>query len=89
MPSNKPDWKTNENIAVGKGATVQEFLATVGDDKLQIDVAPWGEGHLRSMVGKSHTSTTKKTGAKRFGSSKRLLIATWRSILPKAKGNLP
>ena len=47
MPSNKPDWKTNENIAVGKGATVQEFLATVGDDKLQIDVAPWGEGHLR------------------------------------------
>jgi len=47
MPASKPDWKTNENIAAGKGATVQEFLATVGDDKLQIDVAPWGEGHLR------------------------------------------
>jgi enoyl-[acyl-carrier protein] reductase I len=47
MPSSKPDWKTNENIAVGKGAIVQEFLATVGDDKLEIDVAPWGEGHLR------------------------------------------
>ena len=47
MPSSKPDWKTNEDIAAGKGATVQEFLATVGDDKLEIDVAPWGEGHLR------------------------------------------
>jgi enoyl-[acyl-carrier protein] reductase I len=47
MTANKPEWKTNENLAVGKGATVQEFFATVGDDKLQIDIAPWGEGHLR------------------------------------------
>jgi enoyl-[acyl-carrier protein] reductase I len=47
MPSSKPEWKTNESLAVGKGATVQEFFATVGDDKLQIDVAPWGEGHLK------------------------------------------
>jgi enoyl-[acyl-carrier protein] reductase I len=30
-----------------KGATVQEFVATVGNDKLEIDVAPWGEGHLK------------------------------------------
>jgi enoyl-[acyl-carrier protein] reductase I len=44
---NKPDWKPNEALAVGKGATVQEFVATVGDDKLEIDVAPWGEGHLK------------------------------------------
>ena len=43
----KVDWKTNEKLAVGKGATVQEFFATVGSDKLQIDVAPWGEGHLK------------------------------------------
>src|SRR5262245_31300171 len=43
----KPDWKTNGSLAVGKGATVQEFVATVGDDKLEIDVAPWGEGHLK------------------------------------------
>jgi enoyl-[acyl-carrier protein] reductase I len=47
MTANKPEWKTNENLAAGKGATVQEFFATVGDDKLQIDIAPWGEGHLR------------------------------------------
>jgi len=43
----KPDWKTNGSLAVGKGATVQEFVATVGDHKLEIDVAPWGEGHLK------------------------------------------
>ena len=47
MTLSKVDWKTNEKLAVGKGATVQEFFATVGNDKLQIDVAPWGEGHLK------------------------------------------
>jgi enoyl-[acyl-carrier protein] reductase I len=41
------DWKTNEKLVVGKGATVQEFHASVGNEKLEIDVAPWGEGHLR------------------------------------------
>jgi enoyl-[acyl-carrier protein] reductase I len=41
------DWKSIEGLAVGKGATVQEFVATVGDDRLEIDVAPWGEGHLK------------------------------------------
>src|SRR5262247_1625792 len=44
---NKPDWKTNEHLSAGKGATVQEFVATVGEHKLEIDVAPWGEGHLK------------------------------------------
>jgi enoyl-[acyl-carrier protein] reductase I len=34
-------------LAAGKGATVQEFVATVGDKRLEIDVAPWGEGHLK------------------------------------------
>jgi enoyl-[acyl-carrier protein] reductase I len=41
------DWTTNESLAVGKGATVQQFVATVAADKLEIDVAPWGEGHLK------------------------------------------
>jgi len=45
--ANKLDWQTNEKLAVGKGATVQEFFAAAGADKLEIDVAPWGEGHLR------------------------------------------
>jgi enoyl-[acyl-carrier protein] reductase I len=47
MSISKVDWKPNGVLAVGKGATVQEFLASVGADKLVIDVAPWGEGRLR------------------------------------------
>jgi enoyl-[acyl-carrier protein] reductase I len=41
------EWKADETLAVGKGATVQQFVATLGEDKLQIDIAPWGEGHLK------------------------------------------
>jgi len=47
MPSRKPNWKSNDNVAAGRGATVQQFFATVGGDKLEIQVAPWGEGHLK------------------------------------------
>jgi enoyl-[acyl-carrier protein] reductase I len=47
MPAPKPDWASRDGLAVGKGATVQEFAATVGDERLEIDVAPWGEGHLK------------------------------------------
>jgi enoyl-[acyl-carrier protein] reductase I len=43
----KPDWKANEELPVGKGATFQQWVAKVGDDKLVMDVAPWGEGHLK------------------------------------------
>ena len=38
----KLDWKSKEGLAVGKGATVQEFVAISGKDTLEIDVAPWG-----------------------------------------------
>ena len=31
----------------GKGATIQEFVATIADKTLEIDVAPWGEGRLK------------------------------------------
>ena len=41
------EWKTNEAIAVGKGATIQQFTTTVGGNRLEIDVAPWGEGHFK------------------------------------------
>jgi enoyl-[acyl-carrier protein] reductase I len=34
-------------LAVGKGATVQQFVALLGDDRLEIDVAPWGQAHLK------------------------------------------
>jgi enoyl-[acyl-carrier protein] reductase I len=47
MSLTKVDWRSNDHLAVGKGSTVQEFMAVVGADKLLIDVAPWGEGRLR------------------------------------------
>lgn len=47
MSSRPLEWTTDETLAVGKGATVQQFVATLGEDKLQIDIAPWGEGHLK------------------------------------------
>ena len=47
MASKSPNWKTKEGLAVGKGATVQEFYASVEDNHLEIDVTPWGIGHLR------------------------------------------
>ena len=47
MNSSILDWKVDETLAVGKGATVQQFVATLGSDQLAIDVAPWGEAHLK------------------------------------------
>jgi len=41
------EWKTNEALAVGKGATLQQFFATVGRDQLEMEIAPWGEGQLK------------------------------------------
>ena len=41
------EWKTNEALAVGKGATTQQFVATLGDHLLEAEIAPWGEGQLR------------------------------------------
>jgi len=40
------NWTANETLPVGKGATVQEFFAVVGDSRYIIDVAPWGEGRF-------------------------------------------
>ena len=47
MRTRKANWEPNKNIPMGKGSTFQQFVATVGVDRLEIDVAPWGEGHLR------------------------------------------
>ena len=46
MPVNSATWEPNKDMPVGKGATVQQFLATVGKDRFEINVAPWGEGQL-------------------------------------------
>ena len=47
MTSRKPEWKANANLPAGKGATFQQWLATVGENKFEMDVAPWGEGNLK------------------------------------------
>ncbi len=41
------DWNTNPALAAGKGATLQQFVASLGDDRLAIDVTPWGEGFFK------------------------------------------
>jgi enoyl-[acyl-carrier protein] reductase I len=73
MASTTPDWKAKEGLAAGKGATVQEFVATVGYKRLEIDVAPWGEGHLKVNRRKIAHVNDAKTGAKPFASSRRPL----------------
>ncbi len=47
MPSSVTHWTANASLAVGKGATVQQFTASFGSDRLEIEVAPWGEGQFR------------------------------------------
>ncbi len=47
MPLHSTSWEANRDLPVGKGATVQQFLASAGKDKLEINVAHWGEGQLK------------------------------------------
>ena len=47
MTSTTLEWKSDQTLAIGKGATVQQFVASLGSDKLEISVAPWGEGQLK------------------------------------------
>lgn len=51
QPIDKPEqqalaWTVNEDFPVGKGASVQEFVAVAGENRYVIDVAPWGEGRF-------------------------------------------
>ena len=48
MPVATTDWRAREGLAVGKGATLQAFVAMAGDNKLEIDVVAWGEGYLKA-----------------------------------------
>jgi enoyl-[acyl-carrier protein] reductase I len=47
MPLRIADWEPDKDLPVGKGATIQQFFATVRNDKFEISVAPWGEGQLK------------------------------------------
>ena len=47
MTLTRPRWKKNRDLAMGKAGIFQQWNATLGENTLEIDVAPWGEGFLR------------------------------------------
>src|ERR1700756_3851902 len=47
MPLQTANWEPNKEMPVGKGATIQQFFTTLGKDRFEINVAPWGEGQLK------------------------------------------
>ncbi len=47
MKKKKMDWTPDLSLPAGKGATLQRFTATDGEDQLEIDTTPWGEGDLK------------------------------------------
>jgi enoyl-[acyl-carrier protein] reductase I len=47
MPLQSTNWEPNREMPLGKGATVQQFFTTLGKDRFEISVAPWGEGQLK------------------------------------------
>ena len=48
MPATKPDW-TEKDIAVGRGATFQQWVATVDKTKFEMDVRSRAKVTLGSM----------------------------------------
>ena len=46
MTDKNLDWKADETLPTGKGATKQRFAANGGKEELVIETAPWGEGDL-------------------------------------------
>jgi enoyl-[acyl-carrier protein] reductase I len=43
----KPHWKAHAAVTAGQGAAIQQFVATVGSARLEIVVAPQGDGTLK------------------------------------------
>jgi enoyl-[acyl-carrier protein] reductase I len=43
----KPHWKPQAAAPAGEDAPVQQLVATVGSARLEIAVAPWGDGTLK------------------------------------------
>ena len=66
MTSRTLEWKTDQTLAVGKGATVQQFVALLGNDRLEIDVAK-----LRTLI-------MPRIGARPFERSRKLQTTMWK-----------
>jgi enoyl-[acyl-carrier protein] reductase I len=43
----KPHWKSHHVPHADQGAAVQQFVATVDNARLEIEVVPWGDGTLK------------------------------------------
>jgi hypothetical protein len=86
MTSRKPDWISKEGVAVGKGGTVQEFVATLVDVKLEIDVAPWGEDHLKINEREVGHVTSAKDRRQAFRDLKQMAERYLQLRPPRAKG---
>ncbi|SLN66245.1 hypothetical protein [Oceanibacterium hippocampi] len=46
MTRKKLDWKADVTRPTGKGAVKQRFTSREGQDDLEIDTTPWGDGNL-------------------------------------------
>ena len=76
MPPHAISWEPNKDFPVGRGATVQQFFTTVGPDRFEINVAPWGEGQLKvngeeiartaEAKDRRHAFTSLKQAAERY-----------------------
>jgi enoyl-[acyl-carrier protein] reductase I len=47
MTFTKPHWKAHAVPSAGHGAPIQQLVATVGSARLEIELAPWGDGTLK------------------------------------------
>ena len=64
--SKKLDWTADTAYATGKGATVQHFTATDGDNTLDIETAAWGDGELSINGAPRARVVNEKTAARAF-----------------------
>src|SRR5215217_4993107 len=91
MTSARPNWEPNKDLPVGKGATFQQYVATVGDEKLEIDVAPWGRGPFEGQRTENRTGQGCQDSNRPFAISNRLPSATCkgRQSNPRERGAPP
>ena len=85
MDKRSADWEPNRVMPTGKG-TLQQFVATVGKDRFEINVAPWGEGQLTvngreiartaEAVDRRHAFAALKQAAERYAAGEPLDAAT-------------
>ena len=63
----KLDWAPDTSLPAGKGATLQRFTATDGENTFAIDTTPWGEGDLTINGEKRSHVENEKSEQRAFG----------------------